>query len=389
MRTPCSSRIDFETIRNSSGVGELIKDLDVNQDITLSLFVMHQLILGTESDIYNPISVSTPADLPFQWSDDEIDFIKDIQTIALIRKMRDQNTKEAHEVYDIVLQHNYVDKFCSGDQTKENFVTQYLDAWQISQTRLIQQEFNLKYYTMAPMIESINHTQGKHSICQVVDSEGNVLTENNIGNLNCYCIPGFEAVNGAYFPPSAEELETIITEVPIEMVKDSTSYFEPPEGSFFQLVSAYDLEEGEQIPFNYGHMTNRYHFINYGFFLRNNDYDCFSIKLKVSEKERFIILHKNNKNDKFLASCKQVLNDAGLTTCTYALVCQFAIDLIKQQYILDFGSSLDDAEERIEEFENNRKRLAYEFRTEQRQIYSQHVVELQKLIVSKNNTLFQ
>ncbi|CDW80493.1 UNKNOWN [Stylonychia lemnae] len=381
LRTPCSSRIDFETIRDSSGVGEVIQALDANQDITLSLFMMHQVLLGTESDLYYFISVQAPAELPFQWTEEEIQSIKDIQAISLIKKMKNSNIQEAYEVYDKIFQHDYVSKFCSGEQTKENFVKQYLEAWSITQSRLIQNEFNLKYFTVLPIIESVNHGKGKSSICQVVDSEGNVLTENNIGNLNCYCIPGIEVNNGQYFPPSEEELENIITEVPFEMVEDDTSYFVPPEGSFFQLVSSQDLEEGEQITNNYGHMTNRYHFVNYGFFLRNNESDCFSIKLKVSQKVKLIILHKNNRNDKFLASCKQVLYDAGLTTCTSALVCQFAIDLIKQQYVLDFGSSLDEEEERIQYFESNRIRLAYEYRTEQRQIYSQHVADLQKLIV--------
>ncbi|CDW80523.1 UNKNOWN [Stylonychia lemnae] len=390
LRTPCSTRTDYETIRNSSGVGEIIKALDVNQDYTLALFYMHQLLLGTESHLYHAISVSAPADLPFQWTEEEIEFIQDTQAIGLIKRLRVQCLQEADEIYGKVMEHGCVDKFCPGEHTKENFVKQYFQAWSMTQSRLISFGFNLKYYSMLPMIDSMNHHTAKEtSIWQVVDSEGKILTQNSTANLSCYCIPGFEAVNGPqYLPPSEQVLETIISEVPIGIVEDTTAYFVPPEGSFFQIVSAQDLEEGEQIPCSYGDMSNRYHFVNYGFFLRNNKSDCFSIKLKISGKEKIILLHKNNRLDKFLASCKQVFNDAGLNTCNYSLVCQLAIELIKQQYLIDFGNSLDDAEEPIEEFESNRKRTAYEYRTEQRKLYQEHVDELQKLIVSKNNTLF-
>ncbi|CDW78169.1 UNKNOWN [Stylonychia lemnae] len=389
LRTPCSSRIDYETIRNSSGVGVIIKSLDVNQDFTLALYYMHQFLLGAESHLYHPIQVSAPADLPFQWTDDEIDFIQDIPAITQIRQMRAQALQDADEIYIKVLENGCLDYFCPGEQTKENFINQYLEAWVITQNRIISFGFNLKYYSIIPMIEQVNHTPGRSSIWQVVDSEGSVLTENSIGNLNCYCIPGIEAINGkSFLPPSEEVFETIISEVPIDVIQDTTSYFVPPEGSFFQLVSSHDLEVGESIPCSYGDMTNRYHFVNYGFYLSNNESNCFSIKLKISGKEQTILLHQNNKHDKFLSLCKQVLIDAGLKTCTYSLVCQFAIDLIKQQYAIDFGKSFDDAEQQIEEFDSKRKRLAYEYKTEQKKMYSYHITDLQKLIVSKNNTLF-
>ncbi|CDW71222.1 UNKNOWN [Stylonychia lemnae] len=388
LRIPCRSRIDYETIRNSQGVGQIIKSLDVNQDFTLVLYYMHQLLLGTESHLYNPLSVSAPADLPFQWTDEQIDFIQDIPAITQIRQMRAQTLKEADEIFIKVLENGCLEYFCSGEKIKENFVKQYIEAWVIYQTRLISFGFNLKYQSMIPMIEQVNHTPGRSSVWQVVDSEGQVLTENSIGNLNCYCIPGFEAINGQDFsPPSEEVLQAIISEVPIDVVQDTTSYFVPPEGSFFQLVSSHDLEVGESIPCSYGDMTNRYHFVNYGFFLSNNESDCFTIKLKISGIEKLILLHSNNNNDKFLAACKKILNEAGLIACTYSLVCQFAIDLIKQQYLIDQGKSIDDVEQQIEEYKCNRKRLAYEFKNEQRKMYSQHIADLQKVIDTQNKTL--
>lgn len=67
----------------------------------------------------------------------------------------------------------------------------------------------------------------------------------------------------------------------IETVEDTTFSIIPPEGAHFQMTSLYDLVEGEQIPYNYGHVANRFHLINYGFIIKNNLSDCFSIKIRI------------------------------------------------------------------------------------------------------------
>ncbi|CDW89462.1 UNKNOWN [Stylonychia lemnae] len=389
LRTPCNSRIDSETIRNSPGIGQTINALDFHQDFTLSLYFMHQNLLGSQSQLYYTIQVSNPADLPFLWNDNEIEFIQDKHAILLIKQMRTQILKDAEEIYNKLLETGCVDKFCSGDQTKENFFQQYLISWQYVLTRYVWYEFYLKYHTMTPFIESMNHTHGRYSFHQLVDSEGRILTQNTIGIPNCYSIPGFESINGHYFPPAQEELDKIISEIEIETVEETSFSIIPPEGTFFQMVSMYDLEEGEQIPYNYGHVTNKSHLINYGFIIKNNQSDCISIKIRIKGYEKNIILHRNNKNDKFLGSCKQILQDCGLVTCSNSLVYQIAIDLIKQQYVFDFGKSLDETEDLTENLENSRKRLAFEYRTQQRQIYTYHVAQLQNLLQGEKSNQFQ
>ncbi|CDW76839.1 UNKNOWN [Stylonychia lemnae] len=74
------------------------------------------------------------------------------------------NLTEADEVYEKVLQNGCFYRFRLGEQTKENFVKYYLETMSISETRLIFVEFNFKYYTMLPMIESLKHTSSRYSI---------------------------------------------------------------------------------------------------------------------------------------------------------------------------------------------------------------------------------
>ncbi|CDW87207.1 UNKNOWN [Stylonychia lemnae] len=379
-KIPCSTRTDFQTIRESPYIGQILKALDINEDLTLSLYIMHQLLIGTQSRIYHPLSVFTPADTPFLWSNEEINLIGDKQTVNLINKMKDQTLQDAQEIYNKVLEFGILDKFCIGEQSRENFIQQYLLAWQYSQTRYVQYEFYLKFHTVAHLIESMNHTPGRYSLHQLVDSNGNVLASNKIGITNLYCIPGFESINGQYVAPNLDELNEIISEVPIEINNEQIHSMVPPEGSYFQMVSLYDLEEGEQIPYNYGHVTNRSLLINYGFIIQNNESDCFSIILQIQGRQKHIILHRNNKSDKFLAACAEVLKDSGLIKYSNDLVCQFGIDLIYQQYYLDFEKQLDDVEEISEEQLSSRKNMALEFKQYQKIIYQYHVNEIRKLM---------
>jgi hypothetical protein len=128
------------------------------------------------------------------------------------------------------------------EQHREFFIKSYTSV----STRYIQYEYRFKYFTYVPVIEFSNFTPDlKPPMYRLVDKNGNTLVSCNLGYPNCYGIPGLEAHLGKPFNIVKEKISSVISEVEIDTLDDSSFYFDPKDEHIMEIVATEPLKKGE------------------------------------------------------------------------------------------------------------------------------------------------
>lgn len=280
-----------------SELGPIIQALDIDgadEELYICLLYMNALVLKDKSPVYLSLKTAQPPDLPLGWNDEEINELQDRYTIDCVKNMRKFIYQTFDSIYEKIKSTGSVEKFFpDSSASRESHAKFFEEAYQSAGTRCIQYEYHLKHLTHIPILECSNFTPDLRAPSyQLVDKEGNVLTETNLGFPNSYGIPGLEAYLGKHYEEVAKDFDRVITEVPIEEINKDWYYFEPNDDHTLKIVATEPLLKGEQMPYHYGWCSSRFLLINYGFCLPDNPADALIMRLSISGEEKILLLHR-------------------------------------------------------------------------------------------------
>jgi hypothetical protein len=77
--------MDYRACLELPDLGPIMKTLDLDETMTMSLYFANQRKIGVKSIYYQSLKTATYPDTPLDWTDEEIEAIQDKVTIDRIR----------------------------------------------------------------------------------------------------------------------------------------------------------------------------------------------------------------------------------------------------------------------------------------------------------------